>query len=119
MGQTLHNKRRIVIGETFLKDKPANWRVLFHETGHAFDFSKKISGSQAYVAAFTKDSSSSQPAGFDWKQRSEVCAQLVAVELCSYAKLDVNDNPKLTAKFSEAWPHCAQIVRAELQPFLN
>ena len=117
MGETLHNKRRIVIGETYL-NKPVNKRVLFHESGHAFDFGKKISGSTAFVAAFKDDSAQPQEKRFAWKARTELCAQFVAVELLRQAKIDVSDNPALTVKFSEAWPRCAEIVRRELKPYL-
>ncbi len=117
MGETLHDKQKIVIGETYL-NKPVNNKVLFHESGHAFDFSKKISGSNAFIAAFREDGGHPQGQGFAWKSRTEVCAQLVAVELIKRANIDVSDNQRLTPKFSEAWPHCAEIVRQELQPYL-
>ena len=111
-GLTGNRIRQILIGQYQFKH-PVDRRVTFHECGHAFDNVRQISRSAAFVSAYKQDSALPKNPKFAWTARGEICAQLVAVELCNN-KVDVSDKPGMTLKFVEAWPSCAAIVRDQL-----
>jgi len=111
-GLTGNRIKQILIGQYQFK-RPVDRRVTFHECGHAFDNVRQISRSDAFATAYKLDSCLVKNPKFAWTARGEICAQLVAVEMCKN-NVGGSDRPGLSSKFAEAWPNCAAIVREQL-----
>jgi len=111
-GLTGNRVKQILIGQYLFKH-PVDRRVTFHECGHAFDNVRQISRSRTFANAYALDSALPKDSKFAWTARGEICAQLVAIEMCKNG-VDVSDRPGLSTKFSDSWPRCAEIVRNQL-----